>query len=560
MSSSAPVKLANSPVLVGSGGTPAIAGDPTLASADLTGRQLGDYLLLRRLGHGGMAEVYLAEQLSLCRRIAFKVLKSSLAQDANYIRRFRIEAQTVAALVHPNIVQVYDVGMIDGVHYIAQEYVLGKNLKQVMQTEKSLPLRTIVSIMRQVASALERAARSSIVHRDIKPENILLTSGGEVKVADFGLARSEKSNALELTQDNTALGTPLYMSPEQIEARGIDARSDIYSFGVTFYQLLAGKPPFEGESPIQVAWKHVNTPPVPLADAALLPNLPGELIEIIHKALAKKPDDRYQSAAEILRDLRAVPLPQGQEEWSSDLEASLAVESAAATNKPDNATQELSRLLKIARPSASTSQALRITGWVATTLAAFAAGGLFAWFGSPTYRPSRSAVAVPPTTARKSSDPSDQQPTVQDQYFYAMRFNTPEYLEKIAEFFPPEGENGTAENRYYSLLAEKRIAEYWLDHFDWRKAMDHFKVLSEADGIADRGFRAYGLAGLAHGASFFSLSDLEETCLTELRQLIPVLSDEEWEEASNLLSELQQRRMNPLRDVPTRPLPEQNFP
>ena len=204
MASTAPIKTGSSSKPRGSGVTPTSAGDLTPATVDLTGRQLGDYLLLRRLGQGGMAEVYLAEQISLCRRVAFKVLRSNLALDANYIRRFRVEAQTVASLVHPNIVQVYEAGCIEGVNYIAQEYVLGKNLKQVMQTEKALPIRTCVSIMRQVASALERAARSNIVHRDIKPENILITSGGEVKVADFGLARSEKSSSLELTQDNRA--------------------------------------------------------------------------------------------------------------------------------------------------------------------------------------------------------------------------------------------------------------------------------------------------------------------------------------------------------------------
>lgn len=540
MPSSAPLETASSSKPSGNGATPASAGDLTPATADLTGRQLGDYLLLRRLGHGGMAEVYLAEQLSLCRRIAFKVLRSNLALDANYIRRFRVEAQTVASLVHPNIVQVYDVGCIEGVHYIAQEYVLGKNLKQVMQTEKALPIRTCVSIMRQVASALERAARSSIVHRDIKPENILLTSGGEVKVADFGLARSEKSTSLELTQDNTALGTPLYMSPEQIEARGVDARSDIYSYGVTFYQLFAGRPPFEGDSPIQVAWKHVNTPAQPLAEASLNPDLPRELVEIIHKALAKKAEDRYQSAADILRDLRGVPIPTGQEEWSPDLEASIAVENAAAVTKQDDATQELSRLLRVAKPGGHWNRARQVTTWVAVSVAMFCIGGFFAWANRPQLDLSPPRAAVQGAPSRSPEGAIAQKETAQQQYFWATGVNTPESLQSVAKRFKPED---SANNRYYSYLAEQRLAEYYLSNFEWKKAMPSFDKLSKANGLADRGFAAYGYAGLAHCASLASEFDLEENCLQALQQLEPFLSDDEREEAFNLLSEFQQKRM-----------------
>jgi serine/threonine protein kinase len=553
MSTSAPQKLVSSSKPSGSGATPGSPGAAGGATVDLTGRQLGDYLLLRRLGQGGMAEVYLAEQISLCRRIAFKVLRSNLALDANYIRRFRVEAQTVASLVHPNIVQVYDVGVLEGVHYIAQEYVLGKNLKQVMQVEKSLPLRTVVSIMRQVASALERAARSNIVHRDIKPENILLTSGGEVKVADFGLARSEKSSSLELTQDNTALGTPLYMSPEQIEARGIDARSDIYSYGVTFYQLLAGRPPFEGDSPIQVAWKHVNTPPAPLEEAALLPNLPKQLIDIIHKALAKKPEERFQSPVEILRDLREVPLPAEQEEWSTDLEASLAVENATTSAQQDDATQELSRLLKVIQPNSANTRLAPAAILTLAAVATFGIGGFLAWLGKPDLtiaeRPRETQQARPTTTEIVK------QPTVQDQYFYAILLNTQESLRSIAEYFPPDQ---SIENRYYSLVAEQRLAEYYLERLDPERAMECFKKLIRANGASDRAFQAYGYAGLAHVASLHSTDDMEENCLKELQQLIPLLTDEEWQEAYGMLSERQKRVMGPLRAAPGRPTSQED--
>lgn len=540
MPSTAPLKPGSSAKPRGSGATPISASDVTPATADLTGRQLGDYLLLRRLGQGGMAEVYLAEQLSLCRRVAFKVLRSNLALDANYIRRFRVEAQTVASLVHPNIVQVYDVGCIDGVHYIAQEYVLGKNLKQMLQTEKSLPIRTSVSIMRQVASALERAARSNIVHRDIKPENILITSGGEVKVADFGLARSEKSSSLELTQDNTALGTPLYMSPEQIEARPIDARSDIYSYGVTFYQMFAGRPPFEGDSPIQVAWKHVNAPAAPLTDSALNPDLPRELAEIVHKALSKKVEERYQTAAEILRDLRGVPIPSGQEEWSPDLEASIAVENAAAVTKQDDATAELSRLLRVAQPGAPWKFARRAAALVAAMAAMFLVGGTIAWINRPKLDLAPLRGSGRESIARPQDGGIVKKDTAQAQYLWATGPNTPESLESVSRFFPPEK---SANNRYYSYLAEQRLAEYYLGNFDWRKAMPSFEKLSKANGLADRAFAAYGYAGLAHCASLAQDFDLEEHCLQEFQQLRPFLSDEEWDEAFNLLSEFQQKRM-----------------
>ena len=182
----------------------------SLADPDLSGRRLGDYHLLRRLGRGGMADVYLAQQESLGRQVALKVLKSSLAQDESYVRRFQNEARAAAALVHANIVQIHEVGCLDGIHYIAQEYVDGQSLRQLLQREGILGATPAMNILRQVAAALHKAGQQKITHRDIKPDNIMLSTAGEVKVADFGLARIERDDQrLGLTQIGVTLGTPL---------------------------------------------------------------------------------------------------------------------------------------------------------------------------------------------------------------------------------------------------------------------------------------------------------------------------------------------------------------
>ncbi|HEY2826688.1 MAG TPA: serine/threonine-protein kinase, partial [Pirellulales bacterium] len=265
---------------------------------DLSGRQLGDYRLLRHLGRGAMADVYLAEQGSLRRQVALKILKRELADDHTYVRRFHMEAQAAASLVQANIVQIYEVGCIDGWHYIAQEYVDGQNLSQYITRSGSPPLKMAIAIMRQVSAALCKAAERGIVHRDIKPENIMLARSGEVKVADFGLARiGGGEESLKLTQVGITMGTPLYMSPEQVEGRPLDPRSDIYSLGVTCYQMLAGQPPFRGETALSVAIQHVRTQPERLEN--LRPDLPPALCRIIHKMLAKDPAQRQQGPREL---------------------------------------------------------------------------------------------------------------------------------------------------------------------------------------------------------------------------------------------------------------------
>jgi serine/threonine-protein kinase len=283
----------------------AVGHDCANGAIDLTGTLLGDYRILRRLGQGGMGQVYLAEQVSLKRHVALKLLKSELAANRNALARFKAEAEAVAKATHANIVQVYAIHEIAGHHLMALEYVEGRNLREFLERKGPPEILLGLSIMRQVAGALQRASELGIIHRDIKPENILLTRKGEVKVADFGLSRvlsEADGQALHLTQSHITMGTPLYMSPEQVEGKKtIDHRTDIYSFGVTCYHMFAGQPPFKGTAPFEVAVQHVQREPAPLA--SLRPDLPPGLCGIIHKMMAKAPADRYQLAREIVRDV-----------------------------------------------------------------------------------------------------------------------------------------------------------------------------------------------------------------------------------------------------------------
>jgi serine/threonine protein kinase len=275
---------------------------PDPPAADLTGQTVGDFQILRKLGHGGMGHVYLAEQLSLKRKVALKFLRSEAAANPTALSRFRREAEAVARVIHANIVQVYSIGEAGGRHYMALEYVEGRNLREYLTRKGSPDLPIAITIMKQVAAALQRAAESGIVHRDIKPENILLTRKVEVKVADFGLSRDLTGDQdLSLTQTGVAMGTPLYMSPEQAQGRPLDPRSDIYSFGVTCFHMFAGQPPFRGQNAFEVALKHVNQQPPSLAE--LRPDLPPALVALVHRMMSKDPAARPQSGREVIREL-----------------------------------------------------------------------------------------------------------------------------------------------------------------------------------------------------------------------------------------------------------------
>jgi len=277
----------------------------TNADGDLSGQRLGGYRLVRRLGSGAMADVYLAEQESLGRQVAVKVLRPETLRHPSAVQRFSQEARAAAALVHGNIVQIHEVACVDGIYFLAEEYVAGPTLKAWLASRGPLDARQSLAVLSHVGSALARSAEQGVVHRDIKPENLLVTPSGEVKVADFGLARVlATADGLDLTQDGMTLGTPLYMSPEQAEGKAVDSRSDLYSLGATVYHLLAGRPPFSGATSLSVALAHIKEVPVPIAQVR--PDVPVGLSDIIDRLLCKRPADRFADPTELLHAVEAV--------------------------------------------------------------------------------------------------------------------------------------------------------------------------------------------------------------------------------------------------------------
>jgi serine/threonine protein kinase len=257
------------------------------------------YELKEQLGAGGMAEVYLGRDRVLGRTIAIKTLLSQYGGDPHFIERFRLEAQHAAALNHPNVVSVYDTGSDNGTHYIVMEYVEGKTLRDIIREEGPLLPERVAEIGADVCAGLSFAHSHGIVHRDIKPANIMVTPGGAVKVADFGIARAVSGDTV--TQTAMVLGTAQYFSPEQAQSAPVDARSDIYSLGVVLYEMLTRQVPFTGSSPVAIAYKHVKE--APILPSRLNPDVPPALESIVMKAMAKNPDNRYQSAQEMREDL-----------------------------------------------------------------------------------------------------------------------------------------------------------------------------------------------------------------------------------------------------------------
>ncbi len=261
----------------------------------------GRYRIQRKLGAGGMADVYLAEDQELGRRVAIKILNGRHANDDQFIERFRREAKNAAALNHPNIVSIYDRGEAEETYYIAMEFLDGRTLKELIVGRGAAPVNVAIEYARQILSALRFAHRHGIVHRDIKPHNVLVDGEGRVKVTDFGIARAGTS---QMTEAGSIVGTAQYLSPEQARGGEVDPRSDLYSLGIVLYELLTGKTPFDGETPVEIAMKHLSTAPKP--PSKLRPDVPPELDMVVMRALAKNPDDRYQSADEMEGDLDRV--------------------------------------------------------------------------------------------------------------------------------------------------------------------------------------------------------------------------------------------------------------
>ena len=269
--------------------------------------RLGDrYELGGLLGRGGMADVRIGQDLRLGRTVAIKQLRPDLSSDDTFQARFRREAQSAAALNHPAIVAVYDTGDAIDVHgnhipYIVMEYVEGHTLREILNDDRKILPERALSITADVLSALDYSHRSGIIHRDIKPANVMLTPSGQVKVMDFGIARAIADSSSAMTATAAVIGTAQYLSPEQARGETVDARSDIYSTGCLLYELLTGRPPFVGESPVSVAYQHVREEARP--PSQLNPDVSSTVDNIVAKALAKRTDDRYQSAADMRHDL-----------------------------------------------------------------------------------------------------------------------------------------------------------------------------------------------------------------------------------------------------------------
>jgi serine/threonine-protein kinase len=259
------------------------------------------YVIRRKLGSGGMADVYLAEDQELGRRVALKMLNDRHAADDQFVERFRREAQSAAGLNHPNIVSIFDRGHAEGTYYIAMEYLDGRTLKELLVRNGPTPVPIAIDYARQILGALSFAHRNGIVHRDIKPHNIVVGTDGRLKVTDFGIARS---GASQMTEAGSIVGTAQYLSPEQARGAPVDPRSDLYSLGIVIYEMLTGHVPFTGDTPVEIAMKHLSAIPEP--PSKLRDGIPHDLDAVVMRALAKDPEQRYGSAEEMDADLARV--------------------------------------------------------------------------------------------------------------------------------------------------------------------------------------------------------------------------------------------------------------
>ena len=443
------------------------------------GDRLGPYTIMRKLGSGGMADVYFSMHEELHRPAAVKVLRPSLAGDESNLQRFVQEARAAASLVHPNIVQVYDVGQQEDlnqhvtIRYIAQEYVDGRNLRQYLEQHGTMSIREALSVLLQTLAALKKSSSAGVVHRDIKPENILLTPEGDVKVTDFGLARLLHDDP-QLTRAGTTLGTPMYMSPEQLQDGEVDVRSDLYSLGVTLFHMLAGKPPFSGETPLALAMQHVQAQPPKLNE--LRPDIPKSLSKLVERLLAKQPHERFSNPDEVVAYLRGERKSGLAEFWPEQTIPLPGAERPPSSAAPSPATLKLQAQLNRLRQAKQRKWFAAVAVVILGMLSA-AMGGLYAQS-----RPRPSLFG----NSEKMYVNVPKQESVEKQYLYALLNNTPRnrhLWEAVPHFFRPEESNI---NRLYAgkawlqearqLLkqeeAEKREAERLLRQITAYPEMD----------------------------------------------------------------------------------------
>ena len=264
------------------------------------GQKINDrYEIIKSIGEGGMANVYLGHDTILDRNVAIKVLRGDLSNDEKFVRRFQREALSASSLAHPNIVEMYDVGEDDGTYYIVMEYVEGKTLKQLLKKRGTLTLSEAIDIMSQLTDGMAHAHDSYIIHRDLKPQNIMIKDDGQIKITDFGIAMA--LNATQLTQTNSVMGSVHYLPPEQASGKGSTIKSDIYSMGIIFYELLSGSLPFRGDNAVEIALKHMRDPLPSLRETN--PAIPQSIENIIIKATAKNPKNRYDDVRSMHQDL-----------------------------------------------------------------------------------------------------------------------------------------------------------------------------------------------------------------------------------------------------------------
>ncbi len=450
-----------------------------------------------------MADVYLARQLEpLERNVALKVLKPELAKDESYVRRFHREAQSAATVVQANIVQIYDVRKVDGLHFIAQEYVRGRNLRQYLDRHGAVEPVMAITVLRQCSLALQKAAEFSVIHRDIKPENIMLSTSGEVKVTDFGLARiNNDASQQALTQVGITMGTPLYMSPEQVEGRSLDARSDIYSLGVTAYHMLAGYPPFDGDNALAIAVKQVKDDAKPLH--RIRPDVPHELCDIIHRMISKDPNARPQSPTQLLKEIRKVKIDV-DEDWDvlidklSESDSEIIHHQSTISHSKLAATQQLQSVMKGNVKSWWRNPAT-LFGLASTAVLALSLGILLAM-----YRPPLSPLDVGQVTVSAVPRESTVQQQHRAAYLGAHSLGPDEQDKEVAcwqavlDYFPLGDEVGenTFNTRLYHCRAKARMGEVFLTQQKLAQAGRIYQELEDCDDISPH-FRVTGIAGRA---------------------------------------------------------------
>ena len=331
----------------------------------------GRYQVIRTLGQGGMATVYLAQDSTSGQEVAVKVMHDDLANDPEFVRRFATEARAAASLDHPNIVRVLDYGSYEGVRYIVQEYVEGTTLKDIIRRNGPIDYRLATPLLIQIGLALEHAHRREVIHRDIKPQNIMITKDMVAKVTDFGIARASSTNTITLT-GGVVMGSVHYFSPEQARGGQVTARSDLYSLGIVFYEMLTGRMPFDGESSVAVAIKHLQE--IPPAPSTYVPSLPPALDRIIFRSIQKNPEARYQTAREFVDELDAFMIepdgvygviPRSAAQWET---ASTSALNAQSGESNYGRIREIERTFNKRRSSRYRDTAIAITVVVAAVL------------------------------------------------------------------------------------------------------------------------------------------------------------------------------------------------